>query len=233
MELKSMRFGKAAQAPEIDNDELEKINRQTLQPLDPEQVFTFSIEACDDQIDRDFEHFTLQALRDFAKLFIGKTVIFDHEWSAKNQTARIYDAAVENRGDMNVLRMFAYMLKTESTEPIIAAINGGILREVSVGVQIGKAICDICGADYSGCVHRKGFVYDDVICTVALDVGVDAYELSFVAVPAQKNAGVSKSADAETVADDVEKMKILREKELALIENEEKSIQKMQEEILR
>ena len=42
------------------------------------------------------------------------------------------------------------------------------------------------------CQHRKGEVYDGKLCWWELEEAVDAYEWSFVAVPAQRDAGVIK-----------------------------------------
>lgn len=95
----------------------------------------------------DFERFTADALDGLAKLFVGKTVIADHMWSSSMQTARIYDAAVEKMSGTTVLVLFAYMLRNDQTAATIAAVEGGILREVSVGCAMGKATCSICGAD--------------------------------------------------------------------------------------
>ncbi len=46
----------------------------------------------------------------------------------------------------------------DQTAPLIAAIEGGILREVSVGCQVAKAICSICGTDRreTYCGHCPG-----------------------------------------------------------------------------
>ena len=45
---------------------------------------------CDNQTDRDLEYFARADLEQLAALFVGKTGIFDHSWSAKDQRARIY-----------------------------------------------------------------------------------------------------------------------------------------------
>ena len=172
--------------------DMAKINAQALVELKAEDVFAFRIRAADDQVDRDFERFTADALDGLAKLFVGKTVIADHMWSSSMQTARIYDAAVEKMSGTTVLVLFAYMLRNDQTAATIAAVEGGILREVSVGCAMGKATCSICGADKTKvfCEHRRGREYDGKQC-------VDAYELSFVAVPAQRQAGVVKKYGGE------------------------------------
>lgn len=177
-----------------EDPDLAKINAQSLKELTAEDVFTFKIAACDTLVDRDHEHFTPAVLADMAAAYVGKTVIFDHEWSAAGQTARIYDGYVEDFDGGSRLILLAYMLRTAGTQPVIDAIEGGILREVSVGCAVRKRICDICGNSVfdPACSHYPGRDYDGVICTVTLDDLADVYEVSFVPVPAQRAAGVTK-----------------------------------------
>ena len=173
-------------------EQLEKINRQSRAALTAEQVYCFSVRLCDDRPDRDNERFDTDALPRLAELFIGKTGICDHSWSAKDQVARIFDARTEPEGEATILRAWAYMLRGEHTDPIIANIEAGIHREVSVGCAMAKTRCSVCGADYGSCEHRKGEVCGGQTCCCVLSEPVDAYEFSFVAVPAQPAAGVMK-----------------------------------------
>lgn len=175
--------------------ELALINAQSLRELTGDEVFVFRMAACDDQVDRDFERFTVRALEQLAELFVGKTVLMDHNWSAGKQTARIYAAAVERQGEVSRLVLRCYMYRSEETKPVIDAIESGILRECSVGCAVKKAICSICGKDQmeTCCVHQQGSTYDGVVCVMELDDASDAYEVSMVAVPAQHKAGVIKS----------------------------------------
>jgi hypothetical protein len=57
---------------------------------------------------------------------------------------------------------------------------------------MGQAVCSICGGEYGTCGHQKGEHYDGMLCCVILKEPMDAYEFSFVAVPAQREAGVIK-----------------------------------------
>jgi len=75
---------------------------------------------------------------------------------------------------------------------LIAEIEGGIKKEVSVGCAVKRHACSVCGAESGNCHHVPGEMYDDTLCFVELKEPVDAYEWSFVAVPAQRNAGVLK-----------------------------------------
>ena len=181
----------------ISDEELTLINAQALKVLSAEEVFVFRIAAADDKIDRDFERFMPDTLRQLAKLYVGKTMIMDHSWSAGNQTARIYAADVEEADGVTRLILRAYMLRTAETAETIASIEGGILREVSVGCSVKEVRCSICGERYYSCDHRKGMEYDGNLCHGELRDAEDAYEVSFVAVPAQRGAGVTKGFNGE------------------------------------
>lgn len=183
-------------AASITEADMSLINAQAMVELAEDQVFVFRCEACNDQVDRDFERFATNALPAMAKLFVGKTVICDHRWSAANQQARIFSATVENRDGITALMVSCYMLRNDSTKDAIAAIEGGILREVSVCCAMGRVVCSICGKDAYECEHLKGRTYDGELCVYELHDPLDAYELSFVAVPAQPRAGVTKNHDA-------------------------------------
>ena len=59
-----------------------------------------------------------------------------------------------------------------------------------------RAICSVCGCDrtVTDCGHEKGQEYGGQLCWADLEGAKDAYEFSFVAVPAQPAAGVVKTA---------------------------------------
>lgn len=85
-------------ATTVDKDELKKINRFALSPLSEDEVFSFKLVLCDNEVDRDFEAFSLKSLQQLKKLFVGRTLIKDHTARADNQVARIYDAELVQNG---------------------------------------------------------------------------------------------------------------------------------------
>ena len=181
-------------------EELAYINQFAKTELTEEQVYVFSVRLCDNEVDRDFERFDPTALERLGELFVGKSGIFDHQWSAKGQTARIYRTEVVREESMVTaagdgycwLKGWAYLLRTEKNQDLIAEIEGGIKKEVSVGCSMGRSVCSICGAENGACSHIRGETYDGRLCFTELRDPQDAYEWSFVAVPAQRNAGVLK-----------------------------------------
>ncbi|MBQ8965942.1 hypothetical protein [Ruminococcus sp.] len=186
----------------ITDEVMEKINRHSVGVLKKEQVYCFRVLLCDNEVDRDYEKFSAEALGVLAGLFVGRTGISDHECRSSGQTARIYDTEVKayperKTADGEVytaLFGYAYMVRTEKNGSLIAEIEGGIKKEVSVGCAVKKRRCSVCGADGArgGCSHVRGKVYGGKLCYVVLEEPTDAYEWSFVAVPAQRAAGVTK-----------------------------------------
>ncbi len=190
----------------VPQDELELINKHTLVPLAADEVFCFTVTLCDNEIDRDTERFSAAALKAMAPMFIGKTGIADHNMKAENQSCRIYRTWVEESTEKNSssgesyteLKARVYMPKTPGCEELMAKIKAGINKETSVGCSMGRYTCSICGTDLkkAACKHRKGEMYSGKLCHTVLEEPLDAYEFSFVAVPAQPNAGVTKAFEA-------------------------------------
>lgn len=191
---------KAIGTPEA--EELALINRLTRRELGADEVYTFALRLCDNDIDRDLERFDDGTLEELAPMFVGVSGVFDHQWSAKGQTARIYRAEVADEEGARTadgrpcryLKGWAYLMRTQENAPLIAEIDGGIKREVSVGCAVEKVVCSVCGKPLDECPHEKGEEYDGQLCHGVLTGATDVYEWSFVAVPAQRKAGVVKSA---------------------------------------
>ncbi len=187
-----------------DEKELELINRFTRRKMAAEELYCFTVVLCDNDIDRDNERFTVGSLKALADLFVGKTGISDHSQRSADQCARIFstevetvDGAVTADGQPYTrLKARAYMPRSESNEKLMLEIDSGIKKEVSVGCSCRRQVCSVCGSD-KGCGHIKGRIYNEGSakrrCFFELCDPYDAYEWSFVAVPAQPKAGVTKS----------------------------------------
>ena len=205
---------------EVTDEDLKKINKYTLEPVSKEDVFVFKATMADnEQDDRNFMPFNLKALMDLKKLYPGKTMLKDHSRRADNQIARVYDTEIVQNaskktelGELHTeLIAKIFMIKTDSNKDLIAEIKGGIKKEVSTSMSPEKLICNICKGDGRKCRHWPGFEYTiedgsttgtKKRCKMLLDGAKDAYELSFVAVPAQPRAGTHKSVGFAKLADE-------------------------------
>ena len=197
MEISKEHTGAAA--CETTDEELARINAFAKTALRPEEVYTFAVKLCDNEVDRDYERFPRQTLETLSEMFVGKSGIFDHNWSASAQTARIYRTEIVEEAHLTAagdrycyIKGYAYMLRSEKNAALIEEIEGGIKKEVSVGCSVAKSICSVCGREIAACEHERGQRYGDTLCYAELTDAMDAYEWSFVAVPAQRQAGVIK-----------------------------------------
>lgn len=189
------------------SDEMALVNTYSRRELSEDEVYLFSVALCDNDIDRDHERFTIESLFALEKLFVGKTGIIDHDPTAKNQKARIISCKVESVEGMTTalgdelfrLTARAYIRRTEANSELIEAIEAGIVKEVSVGCSVEKTICSVCRNEMRSplCDHIKGREYNGEKCYGELCEPTDAYEFSFVAVPAQRAAGVIKTGIKE------------------------------------
>lgn len=205
---------------DVTDEDLKKINKYTLSPVSAEDVFVFKATIADnEQDDRNYMPFNLKALQDLRKLYPGKTMLKDHSRRADNQIARVYDTElVQNAnkqtdlGELHTeLVAKIYMIKTDSNKDLIAEIVGGIKKEVSTSTVPKNMVCNICNGDGRKCRHWPGMEYtvedgtpggSKKRCKMLLDGATEAYELSFVAVPAQPRAGTHKSIGFAKLIDD-------------------------------
>lgn len=186
----------------MEQETLDQINKLTRRPFTEDEVYVFSVVLCDNEIDRDGERFSDKALDELKDRFVGKTGIFDHNAAAVNQNALIFetkivtdDSRITKNGEAyKYLKASAYMVRTNENLNLITEIDGGIKKEVSISCSTAKRVCSICGCNKNEviCSHIKGKSYNGKECCIILDEITDAYEWSFVAVPAQVGAGVTK-----------------------------------------
>ena len=135
----SMERAKTLEPCPVGAEELAEINRFTRTPLTAEEVYCFAVRLCDNEVDRDFERFDTETLSALGDLFVGKSGIFDHRWSAEGQTARIYRTEIVTEPETRTaagdgycwLKGWAYLLRTEGNAELIREIEGGIKKAVS------------------------------------------------------------------------------------------------------
>lgn len=151
------------------DDLLQALNQFTRRTHSADEVYIFDVLLCDNEIDRDFERFSLSALQSMKTLFVGKTGIFDHNPSGSNQTARIFSTRLETHSEQRTstgepytcLKGNAYMVRTDGNQDLIREIDAGIKKEVSVSCTAASHTCSVCGKDRrtGGCPHVQGELY--------------------------------------------------------------------------
>lgn len=157
--------------------------------LSRDEVYTFSIKICDNDIDRDYECFSTQTLYDLAEMYVGKAGFIDRQFVFdgkamiiyKTEVVRDYWRSTVTGDDYCWLKGYAYIPKTEQTKRIVTEIENSNKRDVSIGCAIKERKCSICGKDR--CNHIKGKIYGGQECYFTLHKPTDVYEWSFITEP--------------------------------------------------
>jgi hypothetical protein len=197
-----------------DVKDIDLINKHTIVPLTEDDVFTFKIRLCDNEIDRVFDGMTDKFLEEFKERGSNLTGISNHDWSSNNQVSRLYDTEIitdETRTN-KIGEPYKYVLGKAYTlkrfEEYIEKISAGLLKETSVSFESSGDTCSICGAEtvkgednIAICPngHIMGQMYDGKLAYNVVDNLTDIFEWSLVAVPCQRDSGVvSKSLNKDS-----------------------------------
>lgn len=128
--------------------DMQKINTFTRHEFSAESLYVFSAALCNNDVDRDYEKFSVEALMQLKEKFLGKTGICDHSMKAADQKARIFDTWVEkvdgkktaDGEDFYQLKAKAYMVRNRENEEFITEIEAGIKRKSPFPAQW-EAMC--------------------------------------------------------------------------------------------
>lgn len=125
-----MSFGYVEKGFSPSNEDLKKINKYTRREFDADSLYVFTVILCDNDIDRDFEKFSLSALNELKTLFVGKTGISDHSMKSSDQKARVFETWIEKGNGQTadgepyyMLKAKAYMLKTRKTKDLLTNLT--------------------------------------------------------------------------------------------------------------
>lgn len=172
------KFGEPTKA------QLRKINALTNSNVNQAMLFVYPIRISDNLKDRHGDVFSIQALKQIAKDFIGKSGVKEHNVLLENQHSRVFDSEVivdENEitplGEpYTYVKLYAYMLRTEANRDLMMNIEAGIYNDVSIGVEVNEDDEEIID-------------YGDEKANLIKGIN-EIQEFSFVAIGAQPKAKV-------------------------------------------
>ncbi|NMF00244.1 hypothetical protein [Aneurinibacillus aneurinilyticus] len=187
--------------------DIELINRQTLEPVTEEEIFTFSGNCSNDRLDSYFTKMDpVSTLRNYVEdLKAGVSLLEGHEiW--KNPYGRSYNGmlipANDEPGSYNAARGHWYIIRDlvingVNTNDTIRAIKTGIIRDMSVGFGGSEMWyrCSSCGRDMWDweCPHIPGLEDENDRLTFAWVVNARLREVSTVYKGATPGAYIEKA----------------------------------------
>ena len=193
-------------------EQLKQINKFTRREYAAEELYVGIIDLANDQVDRAFEWFPVPVLKQFAQTIVGRCMEMGHEYAINPPQALFFDAAVVKAGDVNWLRCWYYLPKTDENAHLREMLDAGVYRYASIGFAPADGAsyedwgltCDICGKSYwrdpneaEQCPHVAGEKYEDrsteVICTIHYTGKWQALEGSIVYLGCQYGAEMKAS----------------------------------------
>lgn len=166
------------------------INKNSRQKLNREDVYIFPFMICDNEVDRDNEYFSVDALHQMAQMYNGTV--------NASQQAKIFFTEVRSDDNKKFTsygepyhKLFAkaYVLVNDENKELISEIESGIKKEVSIGCSINDVTCSICGLHPPECGHVKGCTYTSINkkCYHEINEVAKVYEWEFVERPVKRN----------------------------------------------
>lgn len=189
MALLKKSFDTVHMPVKTEDHDLAAIRKYALREMTADEVWTGSMRLAHDRYDRAHERFPKAYLERFAETLPGKSVLGGHAYDTL-PLGRLYSAAVVPDSEGHHLKVGYYLLKDS---PLIPQIELGILRDVSIGFNAGKRVCDLCQKtwDFSH-EHYPGQEYDGKRCTLTYDEAdagqAEGMEASFVWAGCQPGA---------------------------------------------
>ena len=198
---------------EIPAADLSGIGKWTRSEIDPSKILTFPVLAIDTKPTRNNVQYSAESQKASIKKWVGTTFLFnsagtnpafgsaDHTLQAASQVARIYKAQlVETPAGETGTLVWVYTVRgaSEQVDEFINKIESGILREVSIHVQVEGVNCSICGCSIYDCekAHIPGVKYGKETCVLQTVGPLTPLELSSVACPGSVNAHVMRDDDS-------------------------------------
>lgn len=153
-----------ATATEAGDDEALAVGRYALRELDPEEYAVFTLDLCNNQIDRHFSRFPEEELTRINDLVPGRPLMERHDLRGTLPRGRFFRSTLHREGDVVSVRPSVYVLRTAENADFILNIEGGVYRETSIGFSFRTPECSVCGKDLRTCDHVPGRRYGDNAC---------------------------------------------------------------------
>lgn len=167
------------------HDALDEVNAFTLRPLAQEEFAVFTLDLCNNQIDRHFSRFPEDELARINALVPGRPLMERHDVRGSLPRGTFFRSQLHRDEERLSVRPDVYVLRTRENQDFILNIEGGVYRETSIGFSFRKPECSVCGKDLRTCDHIPGRSYGDGLCHCVLRDVLEVIEGSVVASGSQ------------------------------------------------
>lgn len=168
-----------------DDETLAAINRLALRPLQLEEVAVFTLDLCNNQVDRHFSRFPEEELERINQLTPGRPLMERHDLRGTLPRGTFFRSHLHRNGDHISVRPEVYVLRAADNHDFILNIEGGVYRETSIGFSFRTPECAVCGQDLRTCAHVPGKSYSGKTCHFIMRDVLEVIEGSVVSAGSQ------------------------------------------------
>lgn len=176
---------RGAAAGELPEEREAAVNRYALRTLNPEEYAVFTLDLCNNQIDRHFSRFPEEELARINGLVPGRPLMERHDLRGSLPRGRFFRSALHRDGDVVSVRPEVYVLRTAENSDFILNIEGGVYRETSIGFSFQTPECSVCAKDLRTCDHVPGREYGGAPCHFVMRGILEVAEGSVVSAGSQ------------------------------------------------
>lgn len=177
--------GVGAGSATVDGETLAAVNRYALRSLKAEDVAVFTLDLCNDQVDRHFSRFPVEELEQINRMVLGRPLMERHDVRGSLPRGTFFRSVLHEDEGVVSVRPDVYVLRTAENADFIRNIEGGVYREISIGFSFGMPECSVCGRDIRQCDHVPGRHYSEGLCHFVMHEVQDVVEGSVVASGSQ------------------------------------------------
>lgn len=174
------------------SDVLAAINSFALRPLQHEEVAVFTLDLCNNQVDKHFSRFPDEELERINRMTPGRPLMERHDLRGTLPRGTFFRSSVHREGEHFSVRPEVYVLRATDNHDFILNIEGGVYRETSIGFSFRVPECAVCGKDLRTCAHVPGRRYGDVTCHFIMRDVLEVIEGSVVSAGSQGTRFVSQ-----------------------------------------
>ncbi len=192
MELEPFVFRQAGrlvasrEASEASNEnDVAAVNRYALRNLSAEEYATFTLDLCNNQIDRHFSRFPEEELERINALVPGRPLMERHDLRGTLPRGRFFRSTLHQEGEHLAVRPEVYVMRSAENRDFILNIEGGVYRETSIGFSFRLPECSVCGNDLRTCDHVPGATYGEQTCHFIMRDVLEVLEGSVVSSGSQ------------------------------------------------
>ena len=162
-----------------------EVSRYALRPLARGEFAVFTLDLCNNRIDRHHSRFPEDELDAVSRMVPGRPLMERHDLKGSLPRGTFFRSQLHRAGDVLSVRPDVYVLRTAENADFILNIEGGVYRETSMGFAFRTPECSVCAKDLRTCSHVPGRAYGDETCHYVMRGVLEVIEGSVVASGSQ------------------------------------------------